>query len=102
MGLAAFKMSQVWGPDTVLISLYYATSGVVFPMDLAPQWLQHFASWTPTYYMVSFPTLTMMGRYTESQFQMYAGRGLFVIAVLSLIIAAAWNRGIKTFEAVGI
>jgi ABC-2 type transport system permease protein len=102
VGLMAFDMAQIWGPDTMLIALYYATSGSVFPIDLAPQWLQNVAKLSPAYYMTGFPTLVFMGRIRPEVFWESWARGLGVCAVLSLILAWQWSRGVRKFEAIGI
>ncbi len=102
IGLLAFDMSQVWGPDTLFIALYYSASGVIFPIDLLPATLLAAAQWTPMYYMVGFPVLTLMGRISNTEFNEHASRGLIVLLATSAIVAILWRRGIKRFEAIGI
>ncbi len=102
IGMLAFDMSQIWGPDTMLIAVYFATSGTAFPIDIAPQWILSFAKWTPTYYMCGFPTLVAMGRISPETFWLELGQGVLVLTCVVLVMGALWSRGIKKFEAIGI
>jgi ABC-2 type transport system permease protein len=102
VGMLAFDMTQIWGPDTMLIALYFATSGSVFPIDIAPSWLQQIALWSPTFYMTGFPTLVFIGRVSPEQFANYLMHAGIVFVVLSGIATLMWQRGIKRFEAIGI
>lgn len=102
VGMLAFDMAQIWGPDTFFIALYYAGSGAVFPIDLLPVWALNIAKWTPMYYMVGFPVLTMMGRIPAGSFGQEALRGVIVTLLTFSVMYAMWRRGIKQFEAIGI
>lgn len=102
VGLLAFDMSQIWGPDTLFIALYYSASGVVFPIDLLPTKLLSIAQWTPMYYMVGFPVLTLMGRIPKDSFYNELSRGCIVLTMTAILIAILWRRGISKFEAIGI
>jgi len=102
VGLLAFDMTQIWGPDTMLIALYYASSGAVFPIDIAPAWLQTIASYLPTYYMVGFPVLVFMGRLSADLFWSNFLTGLGVCSIMAGLIFLQWKRGLRKFEGVGI
>lgn len=101
VGLMAFRMSQIWGPDTMFIAAYFATSGAVFPSDMAPSWLMSIMQWSPPFYMTGFPTLILLGRIDASSFPSHLLRGAFVLVVLALLIRVQWRRGITKFEALG-
>ena len=102
VGMLAFDMAQIWGPDTFFIALYYAGSGAVFPIDLLPVWALNIVKWTPMYYMVGFPVLTLMGRIPADTFWLEATRGMLVTLMTFVAMYALWRRGIKKFEAIGI
>jgi len=102
VGMLAFDMAQIWGPDTFFIALYYAGSGAMFPIDLLPVWALNIAKWTPMYYMVGFPVLTLMGRIPAATFGQEAIRGVVVTMLTFAGMYAMWRRGIKQFEAIGI
>lgn len=102
VGLLAFDMAQIWGPDTFFIALYYAASGVVFPIDLLPTTFLRIAQWTPMYYMIGFPVLTVMGRVQPANFAGELIRGSIVLTITAIVILWMWRRGIKRFEAIGI
>ena len=102
IGMLAFDMSQIWGPDTMLIALYFATSGTAYPIDIAPAWLYNFAKWTPTFYMTGFPTLVALGRIPSELFWYEFLRGVIISMVMVSLMSLMWFRGIKRFEAIGI
>jgi ABC-2 type transport system permease protein len=102
VGMLAFDMAQIWGPDTFFIALYYTASGAVFPIDLLPSWALTIAKWTPMYYMVGFPVLTITDRIPAELFWSECGRGFLVLGGVFVLMMAMWRRGIKRFEAIGI
>lgn len=102
VGMLAFDMAQIWGPDTFFIALYYAASGAVFPIDLLPGWALMIAKWTPMYYMVGFPVLTITDRIPPEIFWSECTRGFGVLGGVFILMIAMWRRGIKRFEAIGI
>ena len=102
VGMLAFDMAQIWGPDTFFIALYYAASGAVYPIDLLPQWALGLVKWTPMYYMVGFPVLTVMGRLPSHRFSEELMRGFVVLTVMLMVMLFMWRRGIRKFEAIGI
>lgn len=102
VGLLAFDMAQIWGPDTFFIALYYAASGAIYPIDLLPTWALTIAKWTPMYYMIGFPVLTLMNRIPPDSFYSESLRGCYVLMALLLVMFFMWRRGIRKFEAIGI
>ncbi|MEI6833756.1 MAG: ABC-2 family transporter protein [bacterium] len=102
VGMLAFNMAQIWGPDTFFIALYYAASGAVYPIDLLPTWALTLVKWTPMYYMVGFPVLTLMGRIPPQDFYAECWRGTMVLTALLVIMFLMWRRGLRKFEAIGI
>lgn len=102
VGMLAFDMAQIWGPDTFFIALYYAASGAIYPIDLLPAWALTIAKWTPMYYMIGFPVLTLMNRIPPESFYAESLRGCYVLMTLILVMFFMWRRGIRKFEAIGI
>jgi ABC-2 type transport system permease protein len=102
IGLIAFDMSQIWGPDTFFIALYFAASGSVFPVDLLPGWALSIVKWTPMYYMVGFPVLSILGRIPDSLFLHDFAQGCLVLFATVALMSSMWMRGLKKFEAIGI
>jgi ABC-type uncharacterized transport system permease subunit len=102
IGLLAFDMTQIWGPDTFFIALYFSVSGSAYPVDLLPSWALNVAKWTPMYYMVGFPVLTFMGRIPANEFNSNAAQGCVVFLSTACLVAILWKRGMRRFEAIGI
>lgn len=102
IGFIAFDMNQIWGPDTMFIAIYFATSGSAYPIDLAPEWLRQVAAWSPAYYMAGFPALVFLGKITPPDFLTHFSRGILVFMITVLVAGAMWRRGMKRFEAIGI
>lgn len=102
IGFIAFDMNQIWGPDTMFIAIYFATSGSAYPIDLAPTWLQQVAAWSPAFYMAGFPTLVFLGKISPQEFLHGWSRGIVVFMIAVLVAGGMWRRGMRRFEAIGI
>ena len=87
VGMLAFDMAQI---------------GAVFPVDILPIWAMNIVKYTPMYYMVGFPVLTLMGRIPAAEFNTEAIRGVLVLTMTFILMVVLWRRGIKRFEAIGI
>jgi ABC-2 type transport system permease protein len=102
LGLLAFDMTQTWGPELLFISVFFAFSGVVYPVDLLPPAVVDALSWTPLFYMQGFPNLFAIGRIAPDAWWFYIGRGFLVLTFSSIAVMVLWLRGLRKFEAVGI
>lgn len=100
VGLLAFDLTQIWGPELVFLAFCTAFAGESYPLDLMPSSLEAAISWTPAYYMAGFPTLILMGRVSEAE--AFAGlvKGSVVMGLTILLMLWMWHRGTKKFEAV--
>lgn len=102
LGLLAFDMTQTWGPELLFMSVFFAFSGVVYPVDLLPPEIVGILSWTPLFYMQGFPNLVAIGRVAPDDWWMYWQRGILVLILSSAAVIFLWRRGLRKFEAVGI
>ena len=102
IGLLAFDMTQTWGPELLLMALFFALSGVVYPVDLLPPRAVEMLSWTPFFYLQGLPNLVAIGRISDSALTTYLARGCLVTAVLAVLLGSMWRRGVRKFEATGI
>lgn len=102
LGLLAFDMTQTWGPELLFMSIFFALSGAVYPVDLLPPGLVEALSWTPLFYMQGLPNLVAIGRVAGDPLVTYFARGTIVLIISILILVIMWRRGISKFEAIGI
>ncbi len=101
MALLAFWVLEVATFIFILYAFEYIAGGHLFPIDLLPNWLETILYWTPFPYLLSFPVLIYLGR-VEGQ-EMWNGLIVqFVWLILAFVAARfVWNRGIKSYTAVG-
>jgi ABC-2 type transport system permease protein len=102
LGVLAFDMTQTWGPELLFMSIFFALSGAVYPVDLLPAGLVEALSWTPLFYMQGLPNLVAIGRIAGDPLVAYLGRGAMVLSVTTVLLVIMWRRGIRKFEAIGI
>lgn len=101
MALLAFWVLEVATFIFILYAFEYIAGGHLFPLDLLPTWLETLLYWTPFPYLLSFPVLIYLGR-VEGQ-EMWNG---IIVQTVWLVIAFVtarfvWNRGIRSYTAVG-
>ncbi len=102
LGLLAFDMTQTWGPELLFMSIFFALSGVVYPVDLLPVPAVQALSWTPFFYMQGLPNLVALGRVSDGALTAYLARGCLVTVIATFILVFMWRRGVRKFEAIGI
>lgn len=74
-------------------------NGSLLPLDLFPLWFQHINNYLPFQYLIFVPIQALLGR-IEDWTPIIIGCSVWVV-LLTLLIKATWNYGIKKFEAVG-
>lgn len=102
LGMLAFDLTQTWGPELIFVAFSAVSSGVSYPPDLLTGMMRSVVSWTPFYYMIGFPTLVLLGRVQGDLLLVELGKGTIVAALMAVLVAVMWRRGLKRFEAVGI
>ena len=102
VGFLAFKMTETWGPELIFLSLSSLASGHYYPSDILPAQLFTVATWTPVFYMIGFPTLAIMHKFSAGQFEQLFGRGCLVACLTIMLANFVWRRGMREFEAIGI
>jgi ABC-2 type transport system permease protein len=101
-GLLAFQMTQVWGPATLVLAFYFATSGASYPPNLLDEPYRELVTYSPTYFMVGFPALLLLNKVPQDQVAALFTRGLIIIVCMMGLVGFQWKRGVRYFEGVGI
>ncbi|MBT5927379.1 MAG: hypothetical protein HOH33_12240 [Verrucomicrobia bacterium] len=101
MALLAFWVLEVATFIFILYAFEYIAGGHLFPIDLFPSWLETLLYWTPFPYLLSFPVMIYLGR-VEGQ-EMWNGLMVQAVWLVIAFLAArfVWNRGIRSYTAVG-
>lgn len=101
LGLCAFWVLEVSTLVFIAFSFEYFLSGMVFPLDLLPPWLQGFVHWSPFTYQMFFPVQIIMertsGRALWEGLAIQAGWLLLALIVAKLV----WRAGLRKYQAVG-
>jgi ABC-2 type transport system permease protein len=102
LAMTAFYTTQVDAINVVFFFLMLLFSGQMAPLALMPPLIQKISMALPFWWFMGFPVELIMGRL--SMVQIVHGIGMqaiwLTIAMVGLVLV--WNRGIKTYTAVGI
>lgn len=101
-GISAFWFHRSFGPRWMMEMVLIFTSGLAFPIDIVPSWLQTITFATPFPYLVFFPLNIYLGR--PSFGDIISG---FIVALVWLCIllglcTIVWRRGIRRYAWEGI
>lgn len=81
--------------------LSFALSGLIIPLDLFPQTMQHIANITPYPYMLYYPITAVLGlRTIDELLHILLVQVLYIVA-LSTLYQIMWRRGIRKFTGMG-
>jgi len=101
VGLTSFWTLHAYGPRFALKTAMEFASGRFFPLNILPAALFKLTNLLPFSLLVFFPLNVYLGRLTTPEIY----RGLLTqivwIAILSVVLKIAWQRGLRRYEAVG-
>lgn len=101
-GLLSFWFLEIQSFVILSFAIETLLGGQVFPLDLMPPLLYRVSQYLPYYYQMYFPGAILTGRIATSA---EAVRGLLVqacwVAILLILAAALWKRGLRRHTAVG-
>lgn len=100
--LGAFYTTRVDAINVMHFFVLLLFSGQMAPLPLLPPFLQQVATYLPYRWMIDFPVRLLMGRLTPQETLIGFGAQLFWLAVIILIGATVWKRGMRKFTAVGL
>jgi ABC-2 type transport system permease protein len=92
---------NTWGLSFFVIILIETLSGLIFPLDLLPDWAFSLVQFTPFPYLVYFPISIILGRLTGFPLLFVLLQSFawgFVLYFLSNLI---WKRGMKNYSSEG-
>jgi ABC-2 type transport system permease protein len=93
MGLCVFWVGQVTPLQIVVQKLSFLFGGLMAPVTLYPDWLAHVAQATPFAAQRYWPA-TMVTSPSPALFAQVLGWQILWIALLSLLVAWIWSRGV--------
>ena len=99
-GILAFWLEETWILRVILSIIATFLSGAIIPLDLFPDYLVSFLSYTPFPYLSYYPIKIFQGE------QVDLFRGIVMISSWTLIMATlnhyVWKRGMKLYTAAGM
>lgn len=111
LGMMAFYIDSAAGLFYAWMGLYTLFSGYLMPLSLFPLWLQKVSDVLPFRYMLDTPVKMLLGWPIAGGARDTAlGRGQALtslgieyayVAVLALLVALLWRRGLRRFAAFG-
>lgn len=101
IGMLAFWISTSQRLIYTFFAIITLASGILVPLEFFPQAIQDFLFWTPFPYLFYFPVHIIQSDFMSPEllkgFSIQIGYGLILFALLYFV----YNRGLKTYEAVG-
>lgn len=102
LGILSFWLARSNGPRWIFSTIGMLASGIMFPIDLLPSWLEKILFATPFPYIIYFPASVVVGHFDSTSLTQGMLAGFFWSVVLIILTATAWRRGIRTFDGSGI
>lgn len=101
LGLCAFWLLEVSTLILIVFSFEYFLSGMIFPLDMLPGWLQGFVKWSPLTYELFFPVQIVMERVKGPA--LWEGLAIQAgwLCVGFVIACVVWRAGLRRYQAVG-
>jgi ABC-2 type transport system permease protein len=89
------KIMDVW------LALFFVFSGYMIPVELFPPALRTAVDWMPFRYQLGLPVELMTGAHDHATALAMIARQWAFAAVLLVVVALAWRRGVRRFAAYG-
>jgi ABC-2 type transport system permease protein len=101
LGFTAFWLTDIQAVMSLSDVLVYLFGGILIPMQLLPELLQHMALYLPLQSIFAFPLSVMLGRSHGADLVAgLAGQAIWSL-VLGILAAMMWRAGLRRYEAVG-
>jgi ABC-2 type transport system permease protein len=101
MGTLSLYLESSLKVMNVYFAVFMVMSGYFIPVELFPHWLQRVSDWLPFRYQIGFPVELATGVYDRLHALLMLGKQVAFVAVLWILAAALWKRGLKRFTAYG-
>jgi ABC-2 type transport system permease protein len=101
LGLCAFWVLEISTLILIVYSFEYFLSGMIFPLDILPGWMQGFIKWSPFTYELFFPVQIAMERVKGQA--LWEGLAIQAGWLAAIAIGAhlLWRAGLRKYQAVG-
>jgi ABC-2 type transport system permease protein len=100
-GLTGFWTNEVWAPRFLLMVVMQFLAGLMFPLDVLPQNIQHFAAWTPFPYLVYFPAQVILGKIGDAGLVNGLAATAVWTVIFGIMVEIVWRRGLRVYGAEG-
>ena len=101
LAMAAFWTTRTNAINQVYFVIFLFFSGRLAPLELLPGFAQTMANLLPFRWMLSFPLEVLLGRLSAQEIGVGYLMQLGWMAIVLLLLPAAWRIGVRQFSAVG-
>lgn len=99
-GLLSFWTDRAYGPRFLALIMVQFLSGAYLPIDTLPSWTQTVLRATPFPSLIFAPIATLIDGPGAGTVDLVRTQVVW-IAILGMVLAVVWKRGIRTYEAYG-
>ncbi len=91
-----------WGVNFIVIAIVVEfLSGALFPLDVLPESIQSFLSFTPFPYLIFFPIQVYLGNLSIPAVLKGLGVSVVWLVVLWSFVNYVWKRGLRVYQSTG-
>ncbi len=101
LGFFGFWSADVWAPRFLSFVIMEFFAGGLFPLDILPQPLFHFARSLPFFYFIYFPIKVYLGQLSLTSVMQGLVTGLVWVGGLWYIARLVWKKGLRVYTAEG-
>jgi ABC-2 type transport system permease protein len=85
----------------MLLVFLEVLSGVIFPLNILPQWAYQIVKFTPFPYLVYFPLGVLIGKFSPSEINQILIGSLIWLTIGLLLVKKMWKSGLVIYSASG-
>lgn len=101
LGFVGFWSADVWSPRFLSFVIMEFFAGGLFPLDILPQPLFHFARSLPFFYFIYFPIKVYLGQLSLLSALQGLLTGLVWVGGLWYVAHFVWKKGLRVYTAEG-
>ena len=102
IGTFGFWLIQMWPMRPLIGSMYMLLGGLVFPINLLPDFIFNILTYTPFAVVGYHFTLALQNKYTIVELEKYIMISAFWGMIFYLLYCYSFKKGLKKYESMGI
>jgi ABC-2 type transport system permease protein len=98
----AFWADNVWSLTILMRILTFILGCGAFPLEFFPDAMQSWLVWLPFHAFSGFPVRAALGQLSWGEYLQGLAIGMLWLVIAWWVLQRIWNRGLRTYSAVGM